>query len=59
MKKYIPTAKGYFSGCGGLELGLIQAGVRVIQSLDLDKDAIECMKQNNHYFNHSVLLKRH
>lgn len=36
---YTPTAKGYFSGCGGMELGFIQAGVNVIQSLDLDKAA--------------------
>lgn len=53
--KYKPTAKGYFSGCGGMELGLILAGVNLIQSLDLDKEATDCMKLNNHYFNHSVL----
>jgi DNA (cytosine-5)-methyltransferase 1 len=52
---YIPTAKGYFSGCGGMELGIIQAGVRVIQSLDLDSDATQCMERNKHYFSHSVL----
>ena len=43
---YNPTAKGYFSGCGGMELGLIQAGINVIQSLDLDSEATNCMKQN-------------
>ena len=52
---YIPTAKGYFSGCGGMELGIIQAGVNVIQSLDLDKEATACMQMNSHYFAHSVL----
>lgn len=52
---YIPTAKGYFSGCGGLEIGLMQAGVHLIQSLDLDGDAIACMQANPHYFNHSIL----
>lgn len=52
---YTPTAKGYFSGCGGMELGLIQAGINVIQSLDLDKQATDCMKTNTHYFNHSIL----
>ncbi|MBL7733221.1 MAG: DNA cytosine methyltransferase [Chitinophagaceae bacterium] len=52
---YKPTAKGYFSGCGGMELGLSLAGVTLIQSLDLDKDAIECMRQNSHYFSHEVL----
>ncbi len=37
---YKPTAKGYFSGCGGMELGLILSGINVVQSLDLDKEAV-------------------
>lgn len=52
---YIPTAKGYFSGCGGMELGIMQAGVNIVQSLDLDPEATTCMKTNSHYFSHSVL----
>ena len=52
---YIPTAKGYFSGCGGMEIGIMQAGVNVVQSLDLDLEATNCMKINNHYFSHTVL----
>jgi DNA (cytosine-5)-methyltransferase 1 len=52
---YIPTAKGYFSGCGGLEIGIMQAGIDVIQSLDLDTEATDCMKNNKHYFSHSIL----
>ena len=52
---YKPTAKGYFSGCGGMEIGIMQAGINVIQSLDLDIDATTCMKKNSHYFSHSVL----
>jgi DNA (cytosine-5)-methyltransferase 1 len=52
---YIPTAKGYFSGCGGMELGITQAGVQIIQSLDLDFQATNCMKLNSHYFSHQVL----
>ncbi len=52
---FIPTAKGYFSGCGGMEMGIIQAGVNVIQSLDLDVAAIKCMNMNKHYFSHKVL----
>lgn len=57
MKKrlYKPSAKGYFSGCGGMELGLTMSGISLIQSLDLDKDATDCMKVNNNYFNHCVL----
>ena len=52
---YKPTAKGYFSGCGGMEIGLMQAGVNLIQSLDLDKEATDCMKLNSHYFSHTIL----
>lgn len=52
---YKPTAKGYFSGCGGMEIGIMQAGINVIQSLDLDVEATNCMKANSHYFTHCVL----
>jgi DNA (cytosine-5)-methyltransferase 1 len=52
---YTPTAKGYFSGCGGMEIGIMQAGVNVIQSLDLDIEATNCLKNNDHYFSHSIL----
>lgn len=52
---YKPTAKGYFSGCGGMEIGLMQAGVKIIQSLDLDVEATDCMKMNPHYFSHAIL----
>jgi len=52
---YKPTAKGYFSGCGGMEIGIMQAGINVIQSLDLDIEATNCMKANSHYFLHDVL----
>ena len=54
-KLYKPTGKGYFSGCGGMELGLSLSGIQIIQSLDLDKKATDCMKRNQHYFNHSIL----
>lgn len=52
---YKPTAKGYFSGCGGMELGIMQAGIKIIQSLDLDIEAINCMNNNKHYFSHNIL----
>lgn len=50
-----PTAKGYFSGCGGMEIGIMDAGIDVIQSLDLDKDAVDCMNMNPEYFGHNVI----
>jgi DNA (cytosine-5)-methyltransferase 1 len=52
---YKPTAKGYFSGCGGAELGMMQAGVNIIQSLEIDQEATDCMEANRHYFNHSII----
>ena len=52
---YRPTAKGYFSGCGGMELGLMQAGINMIQSLDIDPDSVAAMNMNKKYFSHSVL----
>jgi DNA (cytosine-5)-methyltransferase 1 len=52
---FIPTAKGYFSGCGGMELGIMQAGIQIIQSLDIDSEATTCMNKNSHYFNHPIL----
>jgi DNA (cytosine-5)-methyltransferase 1 len=52
---YNATAKGYFSGAGLMELGLMQAGVNVIQSSDLDPVATACMKLNSHYFSYTIL----
>jgi DNA (cytosine-5)-methyltransferase 1 len=54
-RKYTPTAKGYFSGAGGMEIGLMQAGVNIIQSLDIDTKATDCMKRNDHYFSHKII----
>lgn len=52
---YIPTANGYFSGAGGMEIGLMKAGVEMVQSLDIDIEAINCMKRNKHYFSHKIV----
>lgn len=54
---YKPTVKGYFSGAGGMEIGMMQAGVNVIQSLDIDTDSTDCMAANLKYFSHTVLKK--
>lgn len=55
FKMYTPTAKGYFSGCGGMELGILQAGIQLVQSLDLDPEATACMQANSHYFSHAIV----
>ena len=46
---YKPTGKRYFSGAGGMEIGLMQAGADMIQSLDLDPETTACMEANPHY----------
>jgi len=46
------TAKSYFSGAGGMDLGLIKAGIHVIQSYEIDSICIDTLKNN---FQHEVL----
>ena len=36
----------FFSGAGGLDIGSILAGVKILSSLDFDKDSIETLKKN-------------
>lgn len=55
MVRYRPTAKDYFAGGGGMTLGMTLAGVKVIQSLDVDRKATACMTANRHYLNHKVI----
>ncbi|MEC0233567.1 DNA (cytosine-5-)-methyltransferase [Paenibacillus kribbensis] len=45
------TAKSYFSGAGGLDLGMIEAGIDVIESFEIDRIACETLRQN---FDHQV-----
>lgn len=41
-----PTVKSYFSGAGGLDLGLTEAGCDVIQSLEYDPACCETLRRN-------------
>lgn len=52
-----PTAKSYFSGAGLMDIGMMQAGINIVQSLDLDKNAVTAMKRNPHYFNHKIVRR--
>lgn len=46
------NAIGFFSGAGGLDIGTQLAGVKVISSLDFDRDSVLTMKANA-YFQHT------
>lgn len=46
------TAKSYFSGAGGMDLGLVKAGINVLQSYEIDTTCIETLKNN---FEHEIL----
>lgn len=45
-------ALSFFSGCGGLDIGTQMAGVKVLTSLDFDKDAITTLSSNK-FFAHT------
>ncbi len=45
------VAKSYFSGAGGMDLGMIQAGIDMVESFEIDKKACETLRNN---FDHKV-----
>ena len=45
----------FFSGGGGLDIGAQMAGIKVLTSLDFEKDAIETLKMNP-FFAHTKHL---
>jgi DNA (cytosine-5)-methyltransferase 1 len=53
---YQPTANDYFAGAGGLAIGLMQSGIKILQSIDLDQKATNAMLANPQYFGgHKVI----
>ncbi|WP_316851597.1 DNA cytosine methyltransferase [Pedobacter agri] len=46
------NAIGFFSGAGGLDIGTQLAGVKIISSLDFDRDSVKTMQAND-YFKHA------
>jgi DNA (cytosine-5)-methyltransferase 1 len=52
------TAKSYFSGAGGMDLGMIEAGIEIIESYEIDKTACDTLRNNfNHVVNESDITK--
>lgn len=49
---FMITAKSYFSGAGGMDLGLVKAGINVLQSYEIDTTCIETLRNN---FEHEIL----
>lgn len=45
------TAKSYFSGAGGMDLGMIEAGINILESFEIDKKCCQTLRKN---FNHKV-----
>ena len=39
------TAKSYFSGAGGMDLGLTQAGIKILQSYEMDETLLYYFKE--------------
>jgi DNA (cytosine-5)-methyltransferase 1 len=46
------TAKSYFSGAGGMDYGILDAGIKIIQSYEIDRTCCETLRMN---FTHEVL----
>lgn len=45
------TAKSYFSGAGGMDYGLREAGIEIIRSYELDSTCCDTLRQN---FSHEI-----
>lgn len=44
-----PTVASLFSGCGGLDLGFVQAGFQLTQAFDSDSAAVRVYRRNVHH----------
>lgn len=43
------TAKSYFSGAGGMDLGILESGIQIQESFEIDKKAVQTLKTNFHH----------
>lgn len=52
------TAKSYFSGSGGMDLGIMEAGIDIIESYEIDKVACNTLRKNfKHKINETDITK--
>lgn len=52
------TAKSYFSGAGGMDLGIVESGIDILESFEIDKKACATLRNNfNHKVNESDITK--
>ena len=49
------TAKSYFSGAGGMDLGIEESGINIIESYEIDKKCCDTLRKNfkHHYTDYS------
>lgn len=45
------TAKSYFSGAGGMDLGIVEAGIDIVESFEIDQKSIATLRKN---FDHTI-----
>ena len=44
-------AKSYFSGAGGMDLGMMDAGIEIVESFEIDRKAVNTLRKN---FTHKI-----
>lgn len=52
------TAKSYFSGAGGMDLGIEESGIDIIESYEIDKKCCDTLRKNfKHHVNESDITQ--
>lgn len=52
------TAKSYFSGAGGMDLGIVESGIELLESYEIDNKCCETLKSNfSHHIHQSDITK--
>ena len=52
------TAKSYFSGAGGMDLGIEESGINIIESYEIDKKCCDTLRKNfKHHVNESDITQ--